>query len=305
MCAKVCEKLFPLGSYKGQRSDGYYMDDTLKANLDVLLKNITKDWDFVITISGSGRVRLGKSLLGIQIAVYWNYMIEQLYGIKNPFTVKENIIFNGSKLIKMGNMLGAKYKYSALIFDEAGADLEGVKAMKRTTQEVRDFLRECGQYNLLTILVLPDFFDLPKGVALSRCDFLINCYTSVTKDDYIERGYFNFYSRPNKKYLFLRGKKELDYNAYPEDWSGHWDIFYPIDEAEYRAAKVAALKAREIVSGKELRKTEFLRATFNYMKDNGLTHTEIAEEVSKRSPIKMSNMYVGRLLQKQDDEDDD
>ena len=245
------------------------------------------------------------SLLGIQIAVYWNYMIEQLYGIKNPFTIKDNIVFNGSKLIKMGNMLGTKYKYSALIFDEAGADLEGVKAMKRTTQAVKDFLRECGQYNLLTILVLPEFFDLPRGIALSRCDFLINCYTSVTKDDYIERGYFNFYSRPNKKYLFLRGKKELNYNAYPEDWSGTWDVFYPIDEVEYRAAKVAALKARESLSAKEERMKTYLKGCFTYMKALGMSHTEIAEKVKDIMNFPTSHHYISRTLGLEKEEDDD
>jgi len=303
--AKVCEKLFPLGSYKGQRSPGFYMYDTLKENMDLLLKNVKKDWDFVITVAGSGRVRMGKSLLAIQIAVYWNYMIEQLYGIKNPFTIKDNIVFNGSRLIKMGNTLGNKYKYSVLIFDEAGADLEGVKAMKKTTQAVKDFLRECGQYNLLTILVLPEFFDLPRGVALSRCDFLINCYTSVTKDDYIERGYFNFYSRPNKKYLFLRGKKELDYNAYPPDWSGDWDEFYPIDEAEYRAAKVVALKSREAMSAKEERQKMYLKGCIIHMKKIGMSHREIAETVSVIMHFPTSHQYIGRVLGNEEDEEDE
>ena len=296
MCAKVCQELFPMNSYKGQRSAGYFMNDTLKENLDLLLKNITKDWDFVITISASGRVRMGKSVLAMQIAVYWNYMIEKLYGIKNPFTIKDNIVFNGSRLIKQGNAVGKKYKYSPLIFDEAGADLEGVKAMKKTTQAVKDFLRECGQYNLLIILVLPDFFDLPKGIALSRCDFLINCYTSVDENDYIERGFFNFYSRPAKKYLFLKGKKELDYNASAPDWSGEWDVFYPIDEVEYRAAKVAALKSRESLSAKEERMKTYLKGCFIYMKAQGMSHAEIAEKIKDIMNIDTSFHYIGRTL---------
>ena len=294
-----------MGSYKGQRSPGFYMDDTLKANLDVLLKNITKDWDFVVVISGGGRVRLGKSTIALQIGAYWTQQIKELYGLEVPFNVKDNIVFNGSELIKHGNKLGTKHKHSCLVFDEAGADLEGIKAMKKTTQAVKDYLRECGQYNMLTILVLPEYFDLPKGVALSRCDFLINCYTSVTDDDLIERGYFNFYSRPNKKYLYLKGKKDLNYNSYPEDWSGTWENFYPVDEKEYRSAKVKALKSRENVSAKELRKEEFLRAAFKYMIDNGLSYREISDEICKRSPIKMSYVYVGRLLKKEEEETDE
>ena len=303
--SKVCEELYPMGSYKGQKSPGFYMHDTLKINLDVLLKNIEKDWDFVITISGSGRVRMGKSLLALQIGAYWTYMIEKLYGFKNPFNVEDNIIFNGSDLIKKGNKLGINNKYSCLIFDEAGADLEGVKAMKRTTQAVKDFLRECGQYNMLTILVLPDFFDLPKGVALSRCDFLINCYTSVTKDDYIERGFFNFYSRPNKKYLYLRGKKELDYNAYHEDWSGDWNVFYPIDETKYRDLKVRALKTREFISAKEERGRGYLKGCITELKLKGLSHREIAEKVTEHTGMAASHTYIGRLMGKEEEEEED
>lgn len=303
--AKVCSELFPMGSYKGQRSPGFYMHDTLKENLDILLKNIKNDWDFVITISGSGRVRMGKSVLALQIGVYWVYMLEKLYGIKTPFSVKENVVFNGHKLIKQGNYLGTKYKHSVLVFDEAGADLEGVKVMKRTTQAVKDYLRECGQYNMLTILVLPEFFDLPKGIALSRCDYLINCFTSVTDDDLIERGYFNFFSRPHKKNLFLRGKKELNYAAYPEDWSGSWDNFYPVNEAEYRAAKVAALKAREKLSSREERMRQYLKGCFLYMKAAGLSHREIAEIIKDNTRISTSHHYVGRVLGEEEDETDD
>ena len=303
--AKVCEELYPMGSYKGQRSPGFYMHDTLKINLDVLLKNIERDWDFVITIAGSGRVRMGKSLLALQIGAYWTYMIEKLYGYKNPFNVEDNIIFNGSDLIKKGNKLGMNNKHSCLIFDEAGADLEGVKAMKKTTQAVKDFLRECGQYNMLTILVLPDFFDLPKGVALSRCDFLINCYTSVDDKDYIERGFFNFYSRPNKKYLYLRGKKELDYNAYHEDWSGDWDVFYPIDEAQYRALKVKALRNREAMSAKEERMAFYARGCVLELKLRGLSHTEIAEKVKDHTGFATSHHYIAKILGLEKEEEDD
>jgi len=303
--AKVCEDLFPMESYKGQRSPGFYMHDTLKVNLDVLLKNVGDDWDFVIIISGGGRVRVGKSLLALQIGSYWTHQLKELYGIDVPFNVEENVVFHGTQLIKHGNRLGTKYDHSVLIFDEAGADLEGVKAMKRTTQAVKDYLRECGQYNMLTILVLPEFFDLPKGIALSRSDFLLNCFTNVNDNDKIERGFFNFYSRPNKKWLYLKGKKDLNYQASSDDFAGDWDNVYPIDEAKYREAKRKALKSREVLSGKEFRREEFLKGALTYMRDNGLSFQEIADEVNKRSKLRMSQMYPGRLFRNEETDDDD
>jgi hypothetical protein len=88
--------------------------------------------------------------------------------------------------------------------------------MKQTTQAVRDYLRECGQYNMLNILVLPEFFDLPKGIALSRSIAMINVYWLPDKDGNFQRGFFKFYNKPDKKKLYLLGKKDLDYSIWGE-----------------------------------------------------------------------------------------
>ena len=70
--AKACEEWWPMGSYKGQRSPGFYIDDTLKHTIDLWVKNVKNDFDFVIIISGGGSVRVGKSHLAFQIAAYWS-----------------------------------------------------------------------------------------------------------------------------------------------------------------------------------------------------------------------------------------
>lgn len=228
-------------------SDGFYMDDLLKANIDALLKNADKkdDWDFVILITGGGMVRQGKSLLALQISIYWISELKRLYDVNVPFSIKNNICFKGTELIQKGNYLGKNFPQSVLLFDEAGADLESTKVLRSSTQAVKDFFRECGQYNLLTILVIPEFFDLPKGIALSRSDLLIDVYSNPNKDGKFERGFANFYSRPNKKYLYLNGKKELNYRAWKYDFHFRFYKFYPINEDEYRKAKMIALQTRE------------------------------------------------------------
>jgi len=241
---RVCEKIYPKG-FSYNRKPGFYMEEILKEQLDVLLKNIENDWDFTILITGGGQVRVGKSLLTMQIGAYWNRQIKKLYGKNIPFNVEENFVFDGKQLIKKGNYLGKKYDYPCLIYDEAGADLEGRKVMQSTTQDVLDFFRECGQYNMLNIIVLPEFFDLPKGIALSRSICLIDVSYLADDEGIFQRGYFNFYSFPNKKQLYLRGKKELNYKAYHYDFHGRFYHFYPIDEKEYRAKKQEALTRRE------------------------------------------------------------
>jgi hypothetical protein len=244
--ARVCPRWFP--NKRHPDKPGFYLDDRLKLQIDVLLKNIKNDWDFTILITGQGEVRVGKSMIAMQIACYWAYMMEELYGIKVPFDLENNFVFEGRELISKGNRLGVNYPYSPLVFDEAGADLESRKIMSGSTQIVLDYFRECGQYNMLNVLVLPDFFDLPKGIALSRSIFLIDVFYLANDEGIFERGYFNFYSRRGKKLLYLLGKKDLNYSAVKSDFRkipGHFKNFFTVDEGDYRQRKLAALKKRE------------------------------------------------------------
>lgn len=242
----VCQDWFPKdGSRPYQREAGFWMDDMLCEQIDILIKNIKDDWDFTIIISGSGEVRVGKSVLAMHLGAYWSYQMLKVHGIKVPFKVETNFVLEGKKLIEYGNELGQKHKYSCLIFDEAGADLEGTKLMTQMTQDVMDFFRECGQYNLLNLIVLPEYFVLPKGLALTRSIALIDVYYSVDSDNIFHRGYFNFYSRRTKKELYLKGKRELNYSASKYDFNGKFSHFYPIDEVKYRLLKQETLSKRE------------------------------------------------------------
>ncbi len=242
---QVCEEWFPKGTFKHQKKDGFSMDDILKQQLDILLKNIIKDWDFTIVITGGVEVRVCKSVRAMQIACYWAYMMWKIHKIKVPFALDKNFVFDGRKLIQIGNELGQHHPYSPLVFDEAGADLEGRKVIQSSTQEVLDFFRECGQYNLFNILVMPEYFDLPKGIALSRAIFLIDVYYTSDETGIFHRGYFNFYSRRNKKHLYLKGKRELNYQAHKYNFHGRFYNFYTINEKDYRGLKQDALVRRE------------------------------------------------------------
>jgi|GEM_PF-5968832 len=304
MGIRVCEKLLPKGSYKGQKKDGFPMNAVLKANLDALIKNVTKDWDFVLIISGGGMVRVGKSVLGLQIAAYWVDQLKKVHGVDVPFTAKENLVFHGNDLIKKGNALGKKYPNSVLIFDEAGADLEGIKVMRRTTQAVKDYLRECGQYNMLTILVLPEFFDLPKGIALSRADFLLDVYRCSDSTGLFRRGYFKFYSRPNKKQLYLRGKKELNYKAWKYDFRGEFSDAYPIDEEDYRTLKRIALKSRAKLTSRELRLKEYLRGLVTYLANQGNSYRSIARIIKDTTGFNANYMYLSGIVGKPENEEE-
>lgn len=240
---RVCQDWYRNEKYP-ERS-GFWMDVRLKSQIDIAIKNVVHDWDFVIIITGGGEVRVGKSVLGLQICAYWTYQMEKVHGIKLPFNLKKNIVFQWQNLIETGNKVGKKYPYSAFQYDEAGETMEGSKSATSELKAVRDFLRECGQYNFLTILVMPEFFDLPKGIAITRSTFLIDVSYGATDEGLFQRGYYKFYSRKNKKKLYLYGKKELNYNAAPYNFDGEFKNFYPVDEKDYRETKKKALETRE------------------------------------------------------------
>lgn len=295
----VCGDWFPVGSFS-KNIAGFPMNRLLKTQIDYMLKNVTNDWDFTLLLCGEGEVRIGKSTLAQQISTYWTWSMLHLHNKKLPHSVKDNMVFVGADLIKNGNKLGRNHPYSALIFDEAGADLEGVKAMKQTTQAVRDYLRECGQYNMLNILVLPEFFDLPKGIAISRSIAMINVYWLPSEDGTFERGFFKFYNKPDKKWLYLKGKKDLDYNAQPDTFYGQFPRFYTYDEKDYKEAKREALKNREKLNTKEQRQMEVLYATLKILRDKyGLGLREMQDLINQNTlNIKVSHVFLFRFIKR-------
>jgi len=295
--AKVCCEKYPIGSIKGQRSAGFYMDGHLKENLDILIKNIGRDWDFTIVVSGGGKVRVGKSYIAAQVAAYILDQVNKLYGKNYELDLNKNFVFTGAEMVQKGNALSNE-KFNVLIYDEAGGDLQGKKVMTATTKLVMDYFRECGQYNLFNILVLPDFFDLPKGLAITRSICLIDVTYNTDDKGIFQRGLFRFFNQNKKKELYINGKKTMDYMAVYPNFKGQFLNFYPINAREYRKLKDRVLKARAKLSKKEIRQKAHLKAAVKYMREQGMTLHEIADYMSKKSGESMSHMTVENILDK-------
>lgn len=295
----VCPEWFPKGTYS-QKFNGFPMNRLLKTQLDYMIRNVVNDWDFTILICGEGEVRVGKSTLAQQIVTYWTYRLVKKLKIELPHSVKENMVFNGKDLIMKGNRLGTQTKYSGLIFDEAGADLESTKVLQSTTKAVKDYLRECGQYNMLNVLVLPEYFDLPKSIALSRSIALLNVYWLPDEKGNFQRGFFKFYNKPSKKKLFIYGKKDLNYNACQETFYGQFPRFYTFDEEEYKNAKKEALKNRESLGEREQRNLSCFYSALKVLRYEGnYTYDQMTELLNKHNPMmKVSVMYVHDFLKR-------
>lgn len=297
--AHVCKEWFPLKKGDRRKEAGFWMDNLLKKHIDVLLKNVVKDWDFTIIISGQGEMRVGKSLLAMQIAAYWTYQLEKLYNIKVPFTVKDNFVLNGNELIPKGQKLGERYGYASLIFDEAADDLESVKVLKATTQAIKDYLRKAAQYNMLNLIVQSEYFEVPKPIAISRSMYLIDVNYTIDEEGIFNRGTFNFYSRRRKKLLYLKGKRDLNYNCVKPDFKGAFGHFYPIDEKEYRKEKADSLKRWKTMTASEIRWRAWLTASLSLIYQSGKSHREIADEMNEISDMKIHYRTVGRILAKE------
>lgn len=233
--AKVCEKDFPKGTYRKQLSDGFYMEGYLKENLDIFAKKIADDQMFVIVITGSGFVRVGKSVLAQQIGYYLNHKVNELHKTNNKFDIK-NIIFKGNELQEKAFQMP---KYSVITLDEGDDLVEHY--WSKLAKDLRRFFRKCGQLNQFVILVLPDYFELPRSYAITRSMCLIN----VKYVGEFDRGFFDFYNFEQKKQLYLKGKKTSDYKCVPASFSGRFANAYTINEEEYREKKRKDLEEQE------------------------------------------------------------
>lgn len=218
-------------SYTEVESGGqkYKLHTYLKENLDIVKKNNTNDWDFKLLYSGDGMTRTGKSTKACQDAAYCDPTFADNW--------REQVVFDGKKLKEIAYKIG---KNKAIVYDEAREGLNNKRQMEAFTKNLLDFFSECGNLNHMLFIVLPEFFELPKSVAITQSTYLINCYAR----NGFERGYFDFFNRVDKKYLYLKGNKYLDYKCQRPSFKGTFTNYLPFDRTEYEKAKTEALIAK-------------------------------------------------------------
>ena len=201
----------------------------LKENLDLIIKHNLNDWDFKMLYSGDGMTRTGKSTKACQDACYCDPTFAPNW--------QERVIFDGKKLKETAYKIG---KNKALVYDEAREGLDSKKQMERYTKNLLDFFSQCGNLNQMIFIVLPEYFELPKTVAITQSIYLINCYARKGFD----RGYFDFFNRIDKKYLYIKGTKYLDYKGQRPTFKGTFTNWLPFDRKEYEALKNKALQEK-------------------------------------------------------------
>ena len=101
-----------------------------------------------------------------------------------------------------------------------------------------NFFSQCGSKNLYIIIILPDFFELPKSIAIVQSIYLVNCHFKKG----FQRGNFDFFNHKQKKYLYIRGQKFLDYKAVLPSFRGTFTKFFPIPRIQYENHKQKKLQ---------------------------------------------------------------
>jgi len=209
---KFAKDIFPKGTFPKQQTDGAYISEFLGRNLDIYAKKIVKDMHFLGIVTGHDSVGNGKSTMATHLGSYLTNKINELHGTDNTFTHR-NMVFNSKELVTRSFELK---KYSVIILDE-GDDLT-THGMKDMAVRLKRYFRKTRQLNQIIILILPSFFELPKFYALSRSHFLID----VKFEGEFERGFFKFYGPTAKKILYLKGKKEWNYEVCRPDFDGRF-----------------------------------------------------------------------------------
>lgn len=227
---KFLEKEYPKGTFAKQQTDGAFINGLLATNLNVYAKRIVDDMHFLIVISGNDSVGNGKSTLATHIGAYLTNKINETHGTHNTFTAK-NIALNSKNLVKQSF---DNPQYSVNVLDE-GDDLT-THGMKDAAVQLKRYFRKCRQLNQILILIIPSFFELPKFYALARSHCLIN----VKFHDDFRRGLFDFYGPKKKKKLYLKGKRDWDYDCSAPDFDGGFFssyTFFPNLEENIKAYK--------------------------------------------------------------------
>ncbi len=204
----------------------YYMDGGVKKNFDAIRKFVEKDWDMCWIYSGYEGA--GKSTMCFQHAKYLdpNFTIDQVCFA--PADFEKKITTPG--LLKRG---------SALVLDE-GFVLNSRASMTEVNRRFLSILAECRQKNLYLFIVVPNFFDLDKNIALWRSRGLFYIYHAQ-----MVRGYFRFFNYERKKHLYMSGRRFYNYRKTSHNLIGRFTKYFPMDEEDYKVRKLQAFETRQ------------------------------------------------------------
>ncbi len=265
---KYCIKKYPKGSFPNQQSAGRYIDETLHSNIEILAKKIVNDMTFLgIGFSSTLEVGTGKSVFFQSIGECYTELVNKIHKTNITFT-EQNIVFRPKDLIDTALKLP---KYSCIILDE----WEDAHYWSILGMTLRQFFRKCRQLNLFILVIIPNFFQMPIGYAISRSIFAID----IKFEGEFERGFFEFYNFDNKKILYLKGKKYYSYDVQKANFIGRFTDGYAVGKEAYLKKKEKDLRDFEEEKDKKIDPKEIQKQIFYKINKNltEVTQKRLAE----------------------------
>lgn len=255
----------------------YYMDGKLQRNLDKIKRRVLKkDMDSVFVVDGGEGA--GKSVFSMQIAKYLNPKFNQ-----------QHICFNAKEFIDAVNK--AK-KGDVIVFDEAYSGLASRTALSEVNHLLVSMMMEMRQKNLIVIIVLPSFFLLDKYVALWRAVALFHVYMVRGR-----RGRWIAFNRKKKKILYLKGKKDYNYNVIKSRFRGRFPNKYTVNEELYRRKKAEALKRRDKRTKSERFIEQRNKLLYGIYKDFGLSLSKLVT-FCKLNAVQLKKTQISTIIAK-------
>lgn len=242
----------------------YSLDGYLRNFVEKIRKLKEKDWDIVICVDG--KERSGKS----KFSQILGYAIDQTLDLKH-ITLTPKEFYQEVVTAEKGQVV---------IMDEGLTAFFSRASMTSTNISLVRMLAECGQKNLVVIVVLPTFFVLDSYLALHRTSCLFHIYTDRAQT----RGFFRFYDKRRKKKLYIYGKQTHEYvKARPNFYGRFVNYQFPWEEA-YRKKKhdslVAAFdKGKQVRLEKQIDLEKDAIIIFEKNKDNKLSNTDLCSQL--------------------------
>lgn len=245
-----------------------YIDGYLKNNLDLLKEAVSKKWDGLFYVCGYEGD--GKTMLSAQALSY----LDPSFDINRCCFTPEQF----AKAVEEAK------PQQAVLFDEAYLTFTNMSFHKEATKQIISLLTMIRKKQLFICIVAPTFFDINKYLVIHRSRFVLRVYA-----DGLERGFFLFYNRTRKHELYIRGKREHNFNVVKANFHGRFTKAFPVDEEAYEKKKDAAitllqdaLKGNPIKTA-EQRKTEIKKGMYglmNWLKRNNWITTECLKAAS-------------------------
>ncbi len=203
------------------------VDWNLKKVLDVAKLRCKKSFMYLNNISGIPGT--GKSTLAQTMAAY-----------VCPWFSEKYICYgaHGEKgFIKVSNDCPNE---SAIVLDESFRAFNSQGTATKEFQEILAHILELRQKKVYVFMCICNWFSMSMTISLDLASQLF--YTYATRLGV--RGKFLAWGRPEKRHLWVKGKRFMSYGAHPSNFTGR---FYSnkdkiIDQEEYEACKLKSLR---------------------------------------------------------------